>query len=56
MGVLLLAFFCVIGAPRLQRRFGTGPTLYVAFTLFAIDLGIMAIFSDKQAVVVNAKK
>ena len=51
---LLVAFFSVVGAPRLQRRFGTGPTLYVALTLFAIDLGVMAIFPDKQAVLVGA--
>ena len=40
---VLVAFFSVIGAPRLQRRFGTAPTLYVALGLFAIDLAIMAI-------------
>lgn len=50
---LLVAFFSVIGAPRLQRRFGTGPTLYVAFTLFAIDLGFMALYPDTQGVMVG---
>ena len=51
---LLVAFFSVLGAPRLQRRFGTGPTLYVSFTLFAIDLGLMAVFPDRQGILIGS--
>ena len=35
---VLVAFFSVFGAPRLQARFGTARTLYVSFVLFAVDL------------------
>ena len=34
---LLVAFFSVIGAPRLQARFGTAPSLYGALGFFAVD-------------------
>jgi ACDE family multidrug resistance protein len=39
---ILVAIFSVFVAPRLQRRFGTAPTLYVNLALFAIVLGVIA--------------
>ncbi|HEY0812817.1 MAG TPA: MFS transporter [Pseudonocardia sp.] len=39
---LLVALFSVFVAPRLQRRFGTAPTLYVNLALFATVLGVIA--------------
>lgn len=51
---ILVAFFSVIGAPWLQRRFGTAVSLYGAFTLFAIDLGLMAAFTDTQAILIGS--
>jgi predicted MFS family arabinose efflux permease len=50
---VLVAFFSVIGAPRLQRRFGTARSLYVALTLFAVDLAVIAIWPDTRAVLVT---
>ena len=49
---LLVAFFSVIGAPRLQSRFGTARSLYAALTLFAVDLAIIAIFPTNRTVLV----
>ncbi|RBY76022.1 MFS transporter [Geodermatophilus sp. TF02-6] len=49
---LLVAFFSVIGAPALQRRFGTAPALYGALSLFAVDLVVMAIGADVVPVLV----
>lgn len=49
---ILVAFFSVIGAPRLQRRFGTARSLYVALTLFAIDLAFIAVFPTDRTVLV----
>jgi MFS family permease len=40
---LLVAFFSVIGAPWLQRRFGTARSLYASLGLFTVDLAVMAI-------------
>ncbi len=40
---LLVAFFSVIGAPWLQRRFGTARSLYGSLALFTVDLAVMAI-------------
>ena len=51
---ILVAFFSVIGAPWLQRKFGTAISLYGAFVLFGIDLGLMALFPDKQSVLIGA--
>lgn len=51
---LLVAVFSVAGAPRLQRRFGTGPSLYGALTLFAIDLAAIAIWPEHRTVLVVA--
>ena len=49
---LLVAFFSVIGAPRLQRWFGTARSLYGALGLFAVDLLVMSVGADRLAVLV----
>jgi MFS transporter, ACDE family, multidrug resistance protein len=49
---ILLAFTSVIVAPRLQRRFGTIPTVFAALTLFAADLAAMALLTDSKAALV----
>jgi MFS family permease len=49
---LLVAFFSVIGAPRLQIRFGTARSLYAALGLFAVDLVVMSIWADRLAVLI----
>jgi ACDE family multidrug resistance protein len=51
---ILVAFFSVIGAPWLQRRFGTAASLYGSLLLFAVDLGIMAISPTNQTLMVGA--
>jgi MFS family permease len=45
---ILLAFTSVIVAPRLQRRFGTIPTIFAALSLFAADLAAMALLTDSK--------
>ncbi|SSC24551.1 Tetracycline resistance protein TetA/multidrug resistance protein MdtG, partial [Klenkia terrae] len=45
---LLVAFFSVVGAPRLQARFGTARSLYGALGLFAVDLLLIAVFTDTK--------
>ena len=50
---LLVAFFSVIGAPWLQAHLGTAVSLYIAFTLFAVDLGLMALDPTKQGLMVG---
>ena len=47
-----LAFTSVVVAPRLQRRFGTVPTLLVNLTLLSATLAVMAIGTDTKAVLV----
>src|SRR3954453_17785625 len=49
---VLVALFSVFVAPRLQRRFGTAPTLYVNLALFAAVLAVIAAFTDYPAVLV----
>ncbi|RBY89618.1 MFS transporter [Blastococcus sp. TF02A-30] len=49
---LFVALFSVVGAPRLQNRFGTARSLYAALLLFAVDLAVMGIWADVRAVVV----
>jgi MFS family permease len=49
---VLVAFFAVLGAPWLQRRFGTAKSLYVALTLFAADLAVIAVFPTVRMVLV----
>ncbi|WP_034509320.1 MFS transporter [Blastococcus sp. URHD0036] len=45
---LLVAFFSVVGAPRLQARFGTAPSLYGALGLFAVLLLLIGLFTDTR--------
>jgi MFS family permease len=49
---LLLAFFAVFGAPWLQRRFGTAPSLYGALGAFAVLLLLIGLFTDNRWAVV----
>lgn len=51
---ILVAVFAVFGAPRLQARFGIAPTLYANLALFAIDIAVIAIFVNDQAVLIAA--
>lgn len=51
---VLLAFFAVVGAPRLQARFGTARTLYGNFVLLAIDLAVIGVGHSSQATVIVA--
>ena len=50
---ILVAFFSVIGAPWLQAKLGTAVSLYIAFTLFAADLALMATDPTKQSLMVG---
>jgi len=43
---LLVAFFSVVGAPRLQARFGTARSLYGALGFFAVLLLLIGLFTD----------
>jgi predicted MFS family arabinose efflux permease len=43
-----LAFTSVVVAPRLQRRFGTIPTLLVNLTLLSVLLAVMALGTDNR--------
>ncbi len=45
---LLVAIFSIIGAPRLQARFGTAPSLYGALGSFAILLLLIGLFTDTR--------
>jgi len=45
---LLVAFFSIFGAPRLQRRFGTAPSLYGALGFFAVLLLLIGLFTDNR--------
>jgi ACDE family multidrug resistance protein len=51
---LLLALTSVLAAPRLQRRFGTLPTLIAMLTLFGLDLVAMAVFTEHEAAVATS--
>jgi predicted MFS family arabinose efflux permease len=51
---LLVAFFSVIAAPRLQARYGTTRALSVALLLFAVDLLVVAVFTDIRWVLITA--
>ncbi|WP_448642488.1 MFS transporter [Geodermatophilus sp. URMC 63] len=43
---LLVALFSIVGAPRLQARFGTAPSLYGALGFFAVLLLLIGLFTD----------
>jgi ACDE family multidrug resistance protein len=45
---LALAFSSVVVAPRLQRAFGTIPTIVTALTGLAVILAVMAVFTDTK--------
>ncbi|MEV5410145.1 MFS transporter [Thermopolyspora sp. NPDC052614] len=51
---LLVAVFSVFGAPWLQRRLGLAPTLYGNLALFAVDVFVIAAFTDSRATLVTA--
>ncbi|TDD79370.1 MFS transporter [Actinomadura darangshiensis] len=51
---LLVAVFAVFGAPWLQRRFGLARTLYGNLALFAVNVLVIAIFVNSQAVLIVA--
>ena len=49
---LLLALTSVWGAPWLQRRFGTIPTVLASLALFAADLAAMAVLTENKTALV----
>jgi predicted MFS family arabinose efflux permease len=49
---LLLAFTSVVAAPWLDARIGLLPAVVAALLLFAVDLAVMAVFTDSKAVLV----
>jgi ACDE family multidrug resistance protein len=51
---VLVALFSVAVAPRLQRRFGTAPTLYVNMVLLAVLLTVIGIWTDSATTVIVA--
>ena len=48
---VLLAVTSVVVAPRLQRRFGTVPAMIACLALFALDLAVLALLAETEAVV-----
>jgi MFS family permease len=51
---VLVAVFAVQVAPRLQGRFGTARTQYANFLLMALDLLVIALWTDHKAVLITA--
>ena len=51
---ILVAIFAVFVAPRAQRRFGTPKSLYVNLALLAIDLLVIAAFTNSQITLIVA--
>jgi MFS family permease len=51
---VLVAVFAVLVAPRLQARFGTARTQYANFLLMALDLLVIALFTDHKPVLIVA--
>ena len=49
---LLLAFTSVWGAPWLEARMGLLPSIVGALVLFALDLAVMAVWTDSKTVLV----
>jgi MFS family permease len=45
---LLVAIFSIFGAPKLQSRFGTAPSLYGALGFFAVLLLLIGLFTDNR--------
>ncbi|GIH18043.1 MFS transporter [Rugosimonospora africana] len=51
---VLVAIFSVAVAPRLQRRFGTAPTLYVNLALLAGVMAVIGAFTSSQVTIIVA--
>jgi MFS family permease/nucleotide-binding universal stress UspA family protein len=51
---LLVAFFSVFGAPKLQAKFGIARTLYLNLFLFALVVLVIAIWTDTPTVLIVA--
>ncbi|HZT53015.1 MAG TPA: MFS transporter [Gaiellaceae bacterium] len=51
---ILVGIFAIVGAPRLQERFGIARTLYVNLALFALDVLAIAIFTDSRPALMAA--
>ncbi|MYT74734.1 MULTISPECIES: MFS transporter [unclassified Streptomyces] len=51
---LLVAAFSVFGAPRLQTRFGTAPTLYANLAALGVIMAVIAACVETPAVVIVA--
>jgi MFS family permease len=51
---VLVAIFSVAVAPRLQRRFGTAPTLYVNLLLLAGVMIVIGAYTSSQATIIVA--
>ncbi|MFF4836668.1 MFS transporter [Streptomyces sp. NPDC001315] len=51
---LLVAVFSVFGAPRLQARFGTAPTLYANLAALAVIMAVIAACVETPTVVIVA--
>jgi MFS family permease len=49
---LLVAFFSVFGAPRLQNRFGIAKTLYANLILFAVVMLVIATWTNDRVVLI----
>jgi MFS transporter, ACDE family, multidrug resistance protein len=51
---ILVAIFAVFGAPRLQASFGIARTMYANLFLFAIIIGVIAVWTTDRAVLIPA--
>lgn len=50
----MVAIFAVFGAPWLQARLGTVRSLYGSFALMAVDLLVIAVFTDSRTTLIVA--
>jgi ACDE family multidrug resistance protein len=51
---VLVAFFAIFGAPRLQARFGIARSLYANLVLFTVDVLVIGLFTYSRTVLVVA--
>ena len=51
---ILVAIFSVAGAPWLQKRLGLARTLYGNLALFAVDVAVIAVFTNTRTVLIIA--
>jgi len=51
---VLVAIFAVLGAPRLQARFGIARTMYANLFLFAVVILVIAVWTTDRAVLIPA--